>query len=85
MEQRCPGSEAGRDAQTRSRTIVPRNPNQGTGQRDLLGVKRTIVRFRGLQIGQPGLVPVQSEQLLPVLEAADWALGQVIANNNSFS
>ena len=48
----CPGSEARRDAQTRSRTIVPRNPNQGTGQRDLLGVKRTIIpSFGGCRSG----------------------------------
>ena len=47
-----PGSEARRDAQTRSRTIVPRNPNQGTGQRDLLGVKRTIIpSFGGCRSG----------------------------------
>ena len=50
--ERCPGSEARRDAQTRPRTIVPRNPNQGTGQRDLLGVKRTIIpSFEGCRSG----------------------------------
>ena len=40
-------SESGRDAQTRARTIVPRNPNQGTGRRTQLGVKRTIIPSYG--------------------------------------
>jgi len=59
----CPGSEARRDAQTRSRTIVPRNPKRLAAAGPAGRKANNYSQFWRLQV---------------------WALGQVIANNNSF-
>ena len=71
MGEWCPGTAAELPRLSSPRTIVTPIPDPGTGQRDLLGVKRTIVRNPGgnFAAGQ------KNEQLLPVLEAAGLGTG----------
>ena len=78
----CPGTAAELPRSSRSRTIVTPIPDPGTGQRAQLGCKANNSSFQGGCRRPPGR---KANNYYQFWRLQVWALGQVIANNYSFS